>query len=406
MKSNFLKSLPMRLVIAVAIGIIIGLVVNAGILNEMINSGIMNVVVTLKFILGQFISFCVPLIIIGFIAPSITKLGNSASRMLGVALVIAYISSVMAAFLSALAGYGIIPHLSIMSGAEGLKELPKVVFELAIPQIMPVMSALVLSVVLGLTAVWTQAKGISSLLDEFQKMVLVLVKKVVIPILPFFIGLTFCALSYEGSITKQLPVFLKVILIVMLGHYIWLAVLYLIAGAYSGKNPMDVIRHYGPAYLTAVGTMSSAATLAVALDCAKKSKALRGDMIDFGIPLFANIHLCGSVLTEVFFVMTVSQILYGAVPTMGSMILFCILLGVFAIGAPGVPGGTVMASLGLITGVLGFDETGTALMLTIFALQDSFGTACNVTGDGALTLMLTGYADKHKIENQRISVDL
>ncbi len=406
MKSNFLKSLPMRLVIAVAIGIIIGLVVNAGILNEMINSGIMNVVVTLKFILGQFISFCVPLIIIGFIAPSITKLGNSASRMLGVALVIAYISSVMAAFLSALAGYGIIPNLSIMSGAEGLKELPKVVFELAIPQIMPVMSALVLSVVLGLTAVWTQAKGISSLLDEFQKMVLVLVKKVVIPILPFFIGLTFCALSYEGSITKQLPVFLKVILIVMLGHYIWLAVLYLIAGAYSGKNPMDVIRHYGPAYLTAVGTMSSAATLAVALDCAKKSKALRGDMIDFGIPLFANIHLCGSVLTEVFFVMTVSQILYGAVPTMGSMILFCILLGVFAIGAPGVPGGTVMASLGLITGVLGFDETGTALMLTIFALQDSFGTACNVTGDGALTLMLTGYADKHKIENQRISVDL
>ncbi len=406
MKSNFLNSLPMKLVIAVAIGIVTGLVVNAGILNEMINSGIMNVVVTLKFILGQFISFCVPLIIIGFIAPSITKLGNSASRMLGVALVIAYISSVMAAFLSALAGYGIIPHLSIMSGAEGLKELPKVVFELAIPQIMPVMSALVLSVVLGLTAVWTQAKGISSLLDEFQKMVLVLVKKVVIPILPFFIGLTFCALSYEGSITKQLPVFLKVILIVMLGHYIWLAVLYLIAGAYSGKNPMDVIRHYGPAYLTAVGTMSSAATLAVALDCAKKSKALRGDMIDFGIPLFANIHLCGSVLTEVFFVMTVSQILYGAVPTMGSMILFCILLGVFAIGAPGVPGGTVMASLGLITGVLGFDETGTALMLTIFALQDSFGTACNVTGDGALTLMLTGYADKHKIENQRISVDL
>jgi len=157
------------------------------------------------------------------------------------------------------------------------------------------------------------------------------------------------------------------------------------------------LKHYGPAYLTAVGTMSSAATLAVALNGARKSPVLRRDMVDFGIPLFANIHLCGSVLTEVFFVMTVSKVLYGSLPSMGSMVLFCLLLGVFAIGAPGVPGGTVMASLGLIISVLGFGNEGTALMLTVFALQDSFGTACNITGDGALTLMLTGYAEKHKI---------
>ena len=121
-------------------------------------------------------------------------------------------------------------------------------------------------------------------------------------------------------------------------------------------------------------------------------------MVDFGIPLFANVHLCGSVLTEVFFVMTVSQILYGSIPSLGTMVLFCLLLGVFAIGAPGVPGGTVMASLGLITGILLFNDTGTAMMLTIFALQDSFGTACNVTGDGALTLILTGYAEKHHVQ--------
>ena len=159
-----------------------------------------------------------------------------------------------------------------------------------------------------------------------------------------------------------------------------------------------MVRHYGPAYITAVGTMSSAATLAVALRCAHKSKVLRSDMVDFGIPLFANIHLCGSVLTEVFFVMTVSKVLYGELPSLGTMVLFCFLLGVFAVGAPGVPGGTVMASLGLITSVLGFDNTGTGLMMTIFALQDSFGTACNITGDGALTLMLTGYAKKHGIE--------
>lgn len=177
----------------------------------------------------------------------------------------------------------------------------------------------------------------------------------------------------------------------ILGHYLWLAVLYIAAGIYSGTNPLDVVKNYGPAYLTAIGTMSSAATLAVALRCAKKSvPPLRDDMVDFGIPLFANIHLCGSVLTEVFFVMTVSRILYGNLPGLGTMILFCVLLGVFAIGAPGVPGGTVMASLGLITGVLGFDGTGTALMLTIFALQDSFGTACNITGDGALALILSG----------------
>ncbi len=395
--SKVLKSLPFRLLLALVIGIVVGLVAPAG---------LMTVIVTLKYIMGQLINFCVPLIIIGFIAPSITKLGNSASRMLTVALIIAYVSSILAALLSMLAGFGIIPHLNIVSNVDGLKELPAVAFQLDIPQIMPVMSALVISVLLGLSAVWTKATTVIKLLDEFQKIVLQIVTKVVIPILPFFIATTFCGLAYDGTITGQFPVFVKVILIVMLGHYLWLAVLYGTAGAYSGENPMEVLKHYGPAYLTAVGTMSSAATLSVALSCAKKSKVLRSDMVDFGIPLFANIHLCGSVLTETFFVMVVSKILYGSLPGFGQMVLFCLLLGVFAIGAPGVPGGTVMASLGLITSVLGFDATGTALMLTIFALQDSFGTACNVTGDGALTLMLTGYAKKHNIKEEHISVQL
>ena len=394
---NILKSLPFRLLLGVAAGIIIG---------QFANETAMNVVVTIKYILGQMITFCVPLIVIGFIAPSITKLGNNASRILGVAVVCAYVSSILAAFLSMAAGYGLIPYLSIASDVEGLKELPEVVFQLDIPQIMPVMSALVFSVLVGLAATWTKASVTTRLLDEFQKIVLEIVKRVVIPLLPVFIAFTFCSLSYEGTITKQLPVFIKVVLIVMAGHFIWMAVLYTVGGIYSRKNPFHVIRNYGPAYITAVGTMSSAATLAVALNCAKKSEpALRDDMVDFGIPLFANIHLCGSVLTEVFFVMTVSKILYGTIPPVGTMILFCLLLGVFAIGAPGVPGGTVMASLGLITGVLGFDETGTALMLTIFALQDSFGTACNVTGDGALTMLLTGYVERHKIEKQEIRID-
>lgn len=394
---KFLTSLPAKLVLGIILGIVLGLVVN---------ESVMTVIVPIKNILGQLISFCVPLIVIGFIAPSITKLGNNASRMLGVALVLAYTSSVLAALLSMAAGYVIIPGLNISSAAEGLRELPADVFALGIPQIMPVMSALALSVLLGLAAVWTKAKTIIVVLDEFQKIVLEIVSKIIIPILPLFIMFTFTGLAYEGTITKQLPIFLVAVIIVMIGHYIWLAVLYVTAGAYSGKSFMEVLKHYGPAYLTAVGTMSSAATLAVALDCAKKSSVLRDDMVGFGIPLFANIHLCGSVLTEVFFVMIVSKVLYGSLPGIGTMILFCALLAVFAIGAPGVPGGTVMASLGLITGILAFGEEGTALMLAIFAIQDSFGTACNVTGDGALTLMLTGYCEKHNIEKQDITIEL
>ena len=249
-KNNFFTSLPFKQLVGVIFGIIAGIILNKTD-GASLTVAILNIVVTVKYVLGQLINFCVPLIIIGFIAPSITKLGNSASRMLGVALVIAYVSSIGAALFSTGAGYILIPHLSIVTDVEGLKTLPEVVFELSIPQIMSVMSALVFSIMVGLAATWNQTKLIT-----------------------------------------------------------------------------------------------------------------------------------------------------------GTMILFCLLLGIFALGAPGVPGGTVMASLGLITGVLGFNETGTALMLTIFALQDSFGTACNVTGDGALTLILTGYAKRHNIKEQNISVDL
>lgn len=402
-KSKFLYSLPFKLLVSVALGMGFGLLLNFN-SESAFTTAALNVIVTLKYILGQLINFCVPLIIIGFIAPSITQLGNNASRMLGIAVFIAYFSSLGAALFSTIAGYLLIPHLSIRSSADSLRSLPDVIFQLSIPQIMPVMSALVLAVMLGLASAWTKAQLMTSLLKEFQNIVLSLVSRILIPILPLFIGLTFCSLAYEGTITRQLPVFLKVIVIVLLGHFIWLFLLYTAAGIYARENPLKVIRHYGPAYLTAIGTMSSAATLAVALQCAGKAKPLRKDMVQFGIPLFANIHLCGSVLTEVFFCMTISKILYGAVPAPGTMALFCILLGIFAIGAPGVPGGTVMASLGLLTGILKFGDSATALMLTIFALQDSFGTACNITGDGALILILTGYAKKHHIEEQHISI--
>jgi Na+/H+-dicarboxylate symporter len=383
--------LPFRLAFALFAGISGGLVANAS---------VMQVIVTVQNLLNAIIMFSIPLIIIGFIAPSVTQLGSNASRLLGIALLIAYLSSVGASLFSVASGYAILPHLDIVSDAGEGRTLPEAIFNLQIPPIMSVMSALVFSVFIGIAATWRRAGKIIAALNEFQGMVILIVTRVIIPLLPFFIACTFCSLAYEGLITRQLPVFLAVIFIVIAGHYIWMALLYSLAAVYSKKNPFRVLRHYGPAYLTAIGTMSSAATLPVSLECARKSNVLRRDMIDFGVPLFANIHLCGSVLTETFFVMTVSLTLYGSLPPLSSIILFCLLLGIFAIGAPGVPGGTVMASLGLIVSVLGFDAAGTALMLTIFALQDSFGTACNVTSDGALTLIISEY--RNRIENKNI----
>ena len=382
-------NLIVKLLLGVIVGIIVGLYANEQVI------GVIN---TIKFLIGQIIFFIVPLIILGFITPAITKMKSNASKMLGTMLGLSYTSSVGAALFSMIAGYILIPKLNIVTAVEGLKEIPALIFKVEVPPVVSVMTALVLSIVLGLAVIWTNSKKTEELLDEFNEIMLSVVYKIVIPLLPIFIASTFATLSYEGSITKQFPVFLKVIVIVLIGHYIWLAVLYLLGGAISGKNPWNLLKHYGPAYLTAVGTMSSAATLPVALSCAKKSNVLHDDVADFAIPLGATTHLCGSVLTEVFFVMTVSKILYGSLPSVGTMILFVFLLGIFAVGAPGVPGGTVMASLGIIISVVGFDETGTALMLTIFALQDSFGTACNVTGDGALALILNGIFKKDLAE--------
>ena len=384
---KFKNNIVIKLLGAIIIGILLG---------SIVGEGPIQVIATIKHITGQFIFFCVPLVIIGTIASSITNLKANASKMLGAVLLIAYLSSIGAAIMSMIAGYALIPYLNIPETVGGLKEIPALLFQLDIPPVMTVMTALVLAIVLGLTVIWTKSETFEKLLQEFNNMVLQAVEKMLIPVLPIFILTTFAGLAYEGGITRQLPVFLKVIVIVIIGHFIWMAILYAIAGFISKKNPVEVFRHYGPAYLTALGTMSSAATLAVALKCAYKSSVLDKEIVDFAIPIGSTIHLCGSVLTEVFFVMTISQILYGTIPSVGTMIIFIILLGVFAVGAPGVPGGTVMASLGIVTSILLFDDAGVALLISVFALQDSFGTACNITGDGAIALMLTGLFKKEK----------
>ena len=385
--SKLKDNMVVKLLVAIVIGIILG---------SIVGEGAIGILMTFKYIAGQFIFFCVPLVIVGTIASSITNLKSNASKMLGAALIIAYLSSVGAALMSMLAGYALIPNLNIPDTAEGLRELPALLFQLDIPPVMSVISALVLAIVLGLTCIWTKSENFERILHEFNDMIIQAVEKMLIPVLPIFILTTFSGLAYEGGITKQFPVFLKVIVIVIIMQFIWMAVLYAIAGAISKKNPVEVFKHYGPAYLTALGTMSSAATLAVALKCAHKSSVLDKEIVDFAIPIGSTIHLCGSVLTETFFVMTISQILYGSMPSFGTMLLFIILLGIFAVGAPGVPGGTVMASLGIVVSILLFDDAGVALLMSIFALQDSFGTACNITGDGAIALMLTGLFKKDK----------
>lgn len=382
---QILSNLTVRLVLGVVAGIFLG---------TFASEEVMTTVVPVKYILGQIIFFMVPLIILGFVAPSITRLKNHASGLLSLALCLAYFSSVGSALFAMFLGYRLIPSFQLEPVAEGIRAIPELFFQLDIPAVMPVMSALFLALTLGLAVLWTKATLVERLLNELQDIVLAMVNRILIPVLPFFIAANFCILSYEGALSNQLPVFLKVIGVILAGHFIWLAFLYGAAGLYAGKNPWRVLKHYTPAYFTAVGTMSSAATLGVALKSANQSDVLRKDVTDFSIPLFSNIHLCGSVLTEVFFVMTVSQVLYGGLPSLPTMILFIFLLAVFAIGAPGVPGGTVMASLGIVISVLGFDESGTALLLTIFALQDSFGTACNITGDGVLSLILSAYSDR------------
>ena len=353
-------SLILKLLGGIIIGALLGLYIGENAEGSLRH--VMDVVVSLRHIFGQIIFFLVPLVIVGFITPAIVRLGQNASKILLVAVGLAYISSLGAALFSMISGYCIIPNLSIATSTETLRSLPEMVFRLDIPPLFSVMSALVLALTMGVAIVWTRSETLGKIFCEMERIMTALVNRIMIPILPFFVGLSFLGLAYEGSLSRHLPVFIMMVLIVIVGHFIWLAVLYGIGGALSGRNPSQVFRR---------------------------------TMVEFMVPLGATVHLCGSVLTETFFVMTINLMLYGSLPSVGTMLLFCVLLGIFAVGAPGVPGGTVVASLGIVTGVLGFDPNGVALLIAIFALQDSFGTACNVTGDGALTLMLEGLFNRN-----------
>lgn len=393
MIKKILKNTIFRLVVGIILGLVLG---------SHLNEKSIQAVLSLKHILGQVIYFLIPLIVVGYVAASITKLSADSSKVFVFALLLAYSASVAAELFSLFLGYQIIPLLTITNEIENLKDVPEQIFKLDIPAIFSVMTALFLAFLLGLGTLWTRAKKLENLLDEFREIVSLLIKKILIPIIPIFVALNFTILSYEGSIQSHLPVFLKVVVIVIAVHFVWLTILYLIAAIISKRNPLPLVKKYPQAYLTAMGTMSSMATLGVAIEAVKNSKLLRPELSNFTVPFFASIHLCGSVIAIVFFTMTVSQVLYGHLPELGTMILFTLLLAIFAVSAPGVPGGTVIASLGLITSILGFDDAGLALLLSIFALQDSFGTATNITSDGALALITESYYEKRNIDSAEL----
>jgi Na+/H+-dicarboxylate symporter len=247
---------------------------------------------------------------------------------------------------------------------------------------------------LGLSVLWTKAERIENALHEFQKLIFTMVKRFLIPLLPFFVATNFSILAYEGALASRLPVFFTILVITLLCHITWMTILYGSAGIYSKKNPWKVLKHYGPVVLTALGTQSSAASMGVAIEETKKSTVLKEDVRNFAIPLLGNIHFPGSILDVVFLALAVSQLLYGQMPGWEQILLFIPLLAIFAIAAPGLPGGTLITSLGLIHAILGIDEAGTALMITIFALLDSFGTTHNITSDGALALILSSREGK------------
>lgn len=385
---RLLSSTTIRLFLGVVGGVIIGLLAS---------EDVIGFILPIKHILGQIIFFLIPLIIFGFITPSITRLKRNASKLLGMSLLLAYVSCIGSASLGAFVGYMAIPLLNITPDAGVTNVVPEMLFKLDIPPLMSVLSALIFAFLIGLSVIWTNASKIEAALYEFQSLIFALVKKVLIPILPFFIAANFSILAYEGTLASRLPVFLAILLITVLCHIIWLSFLYISSGIYAGINPWKVLKYYGPVVLTALGTQSSAASLGVAIEQTKKSPVLKSDIRDFSIPLLGNIHFPGSILDVVFLSLAVSQLLYGTMPDVSKLLVFIPLLGIFAIAAPGLPGGTLITSLGLIHAVLGIDEAGIALMITIFALLDSFGTTHNITSDGALTLTLSAYSDKNNL---------
>lgn len=377
-----LKQLPLigKVLIAIACGIGLGL---------FMPDWFIRIFTTFNGIFGQYISFCVPLIILALIAAAVADTKKGAGKMLLWTLGLAYFSTVLVGFIAYGVGDLTFSRLiergcGIGSTVEGTALQPY--FQISLPPVMDVLTALALAFILGLGILSARAETLYKATIEMRDIVMLTITKSVVPLLPLYIFGIFLNMTAEGTVVSVLGVFIKVIGVVFLLHILWLVVLYLVAGTIGGKRPLRSLVTMLPAYLTALASASSAATIPVTLRQAKKL-GVDEKVADFTIPLCANIHLSGSAMKVVMFSMAV-MIMQGMNYDLATYATFICLVGIALVAAPGVPGGAIMAALSVLQSVLGFGQAEQALMISLYIAVDSFGTACNVTGDGAITILV------------------
>ena len=382
MKFEFRKpGLLMRVLVAIALGVAIG---------RFAPEFVLRLGATFNVLVGQFLKFIVPLIIIGLVTPAIGEIGGKAGRLLLATVSIAYIDTLLAGLLAYGAGTLLFPGM-VSAGANvasgGAAAQPEPFFEISIPPMCDVMSAIVFSFILGLgVAYMKEGNVLGKMLLDFREVVSKTIARAVIPLLPFYIFSIFLLMAASGEAGRIVSAFAKVVVVVFVLHIVTLAYEFLIAGAVVRRNPLKLLWTMAPAYMTALGTSSSAATIPVTFACVKKL-GVQERIAAFTVPLCANIHMSGSAMKLTACALALS-IMQGLPHGFGEFLHFTALLGIVIVAAPGVPGGAVMASLGVIGSILGFSEADQALMIALYIAMDSFGTACNVTGDGAISLVV------------------
>lgn len=369
-----------KILIAIAIGIGLGLIAPAW---------MVRIFITFNGIFSQFLGFAIPLIIVGLVAPAIADIGKTAGKMLIATVAIAYGSTIFAGLVSYLTGAALFPGM-IQSGSP-LQEVSQAselspYFTVTIPPLMGVMTALVLAFTLGLGLAALERHTLKDALHDFEQVIIKTINSAIIPLLPLYIFGIFLNMTYVGQVFSILTVFIKIIGIIFLIHIGILILQFAIAGGFVRKNPFRLLWTMLPAYFTALGTQSSAATIPVTLAQTRKN-GVSEDIAGFTIPLCSTIHMSGSTLKIVACALAL-MIMQGMPYNFGMFAGFICMLGITMVAAPGVPGGAIMASLGLLQSMLGFDQEAQALMIALYIAMDSFGTACNVTGDGAIALII------------------
>ncbi|MEG1657732.1 MAG: dicarboxylate/amino acid:cation symporter [Oscillibacter sp.] len=394
-KKKFKLGLLPKLLIAIVLGLVIGTIAQKTNFPIIIQIG-----ATFNSIFGNFLNFCIPLIIIGFVAPGIADLGEGAGKTLGMTAGIAYISTLIAGTFAYLVDTTIFPSFLkvgsiVMDNAANAEDtMLEGLFTIDMPPIMGVMTALLIAFILGLGIAVTHNKPLKDIFFGFQEIVEKLVAHILIPLLPFHVYGIFANMTYAGTVMEIMSVFIKVFGLIIAMHILIIVFQYTVAGASAKKNPFGLIKNMIPAYFTAIGTQSSAATIPVTVECTKKNGVSK-KIAEFVCPLCATIHLSGSTITLTSCAIAI-MMLNGWDITLGQMIPFIMMLGVTMVAAPGVPGGAVMAALGILDTMLGFNEAMLTLMIALYIAQDSFGTACNVTGDGAIAVLMDSLTGKDR----------